>query len=297
MSVKKIIKQIRYLLEAIIVNIGIILFNILGCKISSNLAAKIAVFIGLKLSVNKLAYNNISNALPNLNKDQKNKILREMWDNLGRIVGEYCHIGKMNNKNLKKIIFESDNFKKNIKNLKKNNKGGIIISGHIGNWEIGPKVLMSYGLDVNVLYRPLNNPFVEKITAKIRNIKLIKKGSKGNREIIEAIKKGQYVVILADQRVRGGQLVKFFHKEAITTTSIAKIALKYDIDIIPARIIRLKNKHKFMVDIDKPIKINQENAKKDLEVFDFTATINQKLESWIKEFPAQWFWVHDRWKK
>ncbi len=293
----KIYKEIRYLFEALIVKIGIWIFGTLPYKTASNLAAKIAIFIGHKISVNHLASDNISNALPDYNKSQREKIVHEMWDNLGRIIGEYPHIAKMNDCEFKKIISFSDDFKKNIINLKKSQKGGIIVSGHIGNWEVGPKALISQGLKVSVVYRPLNNPHVEKITAKMRGISLIEKSGSGSRKIIEAIKKGEYVVILADQKISEGSLVKFFHDEALTATSIARIALKYDIDVIPARVIRLEDRHHFMIDMSKPLQQNEKNFKKDLAVINFTARINQIVESWISEFPSQWFWVHDRWKK
>ncbi len=294
---KSILKNAQYILEALVVKIAILFFRILGYKRSSNIAAKIAIFIGRKLAVNKLADNNLSNAMPHLSKKHRDDILHDMWDNLGRIVGEYYHINNMSKDDFDKILIYSDNFKKNIEVLKKSKKGGIIMTGHIGNWEIGPRTLMSQGLKSSVIYRPLNNPYVEKITAAMRDANLIKKSASGNRKIIEAIKNGEYVVIMADQKVSEGEPVKFFHEDVMTATSIARIALKYDVPIIPARVIRLKSKHEFMIDMDEPLQKNNENIKKDLEVIDFTATINRKLEFWIKEFPDQWFWVHNRWKK
>lgn len=294
------LKKIRYIAEFFIVIIGVLFFKALGYKRASNIAAKIAIFVGKKIKVHQLAYDNMSQALPHLNHQQKNDILHKMWDNLGRIVGEYPHIGGYNDKDLAKIVSYSENFKKNIKTLQDNKKGGIIVSGHIGNWEVGPKSLMAQGLKINVLYRPLNNPYVEKLSAKMRGINLIEKSAKGSRQIIEAIKKGEYVIILADQKVSEGEPVKFFHDLAITTTSIARLALKYDILVAPARVIRDKNNHNFTIDLEEPItKLdkNAKNSKKSLDVVQFTAIINQTLEKWIKEYPSQWFWVHDRWKR
>ena len=294
------LKKIRYFLEFIVVKAGVFFFKILGYKRASNIAAKIALFIGKKIKVHQLAYKNISNALPHLNQEQKNDILDGMWDNLGRIIGEYPHIGRINNRDLAEIVSYSPAFEENIKTLQENKKGGIIVSGHIGNWEIGPKSLMARGLKVNVLYRPLNNPYVEKLSANMRGINLIEKSTKGSRQIIEAIKKGEYVIILADQKVSEGEAVQFFHDLAITTTSIARLALKYDILVTPARVIRNKNNHNFTIDLEEPIQKMQKNAKnskKSLDAMQFTATINKTLEKWITQYPQQWFWVHDRWKK
>lgn len=292
-------EKIRYFLEFLVVKFGIFFFRLFGFKNASNIAGKIAIFIGKKHKVNKLAFKNISKAIPELPNEKKELILTQMWDNLGRIVGEYPYICDYNNEKISKIVSYSDNFKKNIEILKNSKKGGIIISGHIGNWEIGPKSLISQGLKINVVYRPLNNPYVEKLTANMRQkfgVKLIPKSSKGNRQIIEAIKNGEFVIILADQKISEGYPIKFFHDDALTTTSIARIALKYDILAVPARVIR-KNNHEFIIDMDKPLPTKSENSKKSLDIIEFCGMINLKLENWIKEYPEQWFWVHNRWKK
>ena len=128
---------------------------------------------------------------------------------------------------------------------------------------------------------------------------MIKKSLTGGRKIIEAIKRGEFVIILADQKISEGEPVKFFHDKAITTTSIARMAIKYNIPIIPARSIRLNNgnnKIKFSIEVEKPLKYEiSKNIEKD--VLGITLQINQKLEEWIRQFPDQWFWVHNRWKK
>jgi KDO2-lipid IV(A) lauroyltransferase len=256
----------------------------------------IAKFIGKKISVNKLAYKNISQALPELNEKQKEKIIDDMWDNLGRIVGEFGHIGACKVEDIENLFEISAQSRDNIRNLKESGKGGIIFGAHTGNWEIGPKAFLKNGLKVSTVYRPLNNPYVEKMTANLRGVSMIEKSVGGSRQIIEEIKKGGFVIILADQKISEGELVKFFHDDAITTTSIARIALKYDVPLIPARSIRLGKKFRFCVEVEKPLAFQKsENINSD--VLQLTRKVNIKLEEWIKQYPAQWFWVHNRWKR
>ncbi len=290
------IKKIRYLIEAVIVKFGLFFFDFIGVKNASNLAAKVAIFVGKKISVNKLAYKNISQALPNLNEAQKQQVIKDMWDNLGRVVGEYPHVAKMQLAEIEQFVKLSTSTKDNISALKNNKKGGIIFSGHIGNWELGPKLLLNQGIKVGTVYRPLNNPYVEKMTASIRQTELITKSSQGNRRIIEIIKNGGYVIILADQKISEGEPVQFFHDKAITATSIARIALRYDVPIIPARVIRIGKGFEFQGEVEKPLEIERSQNIND-DVLSLTLEINRKLESWIREYPAQWFWVHNRWKR
>ena len=74
------------------------------------------------------------------------------------------------------------------------------------------------------------------------------------------------------------------------------MALKYDIPLIPARSIRIGKEFKFIVDVQKPLAI-QKTGNVNSDVLKITRDINKKLEEWIKEYPAQWFWVHNRWKR
>ena len=296
MNLKSKIKNLRYLLEAIIVKFGLWIFFIMGVRHASNIASKIAIFVGKKIAVQKLAYKNLSQALPCLSEVEKDKILDEMWDNLGRVVGEYPHVAAFSPEDLIAFTEIESSALENIAALKSTVKGGIIVSGHLANWELGPKILTKLGLKVSTVYRPLNNPYVEKMTSEIRGTELIAKGLQGSRRIIEVIKSGGCVIIMADQKISEGEPVKFFHDSAITTTSIARIALKYDIPVIPARIIRIGKEFKFRADLEKPLEIQRSQNIND-DTLALTLEINRKLESWIRQYPAQWFWVHNRWKK
>lgn len=295
-KIKKLVTTIRYLLEAIAVKAGLLIFYAMSPQKASNAAASIAKFIGKKISVHKLAYKNLSLAIPNLSENEKEKILDDMWDNLGRIVGEYIHIAKIPLEEFKQFIEIDEESEKVIRQIKESKKGGILFSGHIGNWEAGAKACIEEGMDISIVYRPLNNPFAEKMTASLRDAKMIEKGASGNRKIIETIKSGKLVVILADQKISDGEPVKFFHDDAITTTAIARIALKYDVPLIPSRCVRIGKEFKFRIDIENPISF-EKTGDVNRDALALTRKVNQKLEDWIKEYPAQWFWVHNRWKR
>jgi len=296
MNLRRRIKRFRYLAEYQIVRLAFWLFMRLKPQTASNVGSKIARFVGKRISVNKLAYDNMSKAIPTLTHSKKLQIVDDMWDNLGRIVGEFGHIAKFGVKEAEDYYEISKETEENIKQMAESKTGGIMVGAHIGNWEIGPKVFMKHGLDVSAVYRPLNNPYVEKLTTSSRVAKMISKSTKGSRQILQEIKKGGYVVILADQKVSEGEPVKFFHDDAITTTSIARIALKYDVPIIPSRSIRIGKEFKFIVEIKKPIDFTK-SSDIDADVIDLTRKINVQLEDWIKQHPSQWFWVHNRWKR
>jgi KDO2-lipid IV(A) lauroyltransferase len=289
-------KKIRYALEAPLVWFGIFFFRSLKIENASNLAGKIAIFIGKKIAVNNLAMNNLSKALPHLDSSQKNAIINGMWDNLGRVVGEFPHVCKMSADEILQHVEIDENSKKILDELIARNQGGIIFSAHFGNWEIGPKILIKYGIKVKTFYRPLNNPFVEKMTSSLRGVEMIEKGSDGNRQLITALRNKEFILIMADQKVTDGEPIKFFHDDAVTATSIAKIALKYNVPLVPGFILRVNKQFKFLLRVEKPLEFNKINSLNS-EANNLTLKINQIIEKWIGENPEQWFWVHNRWKK
>jgi Kdo2-lipid IVA lauroyltransferase/acyltransferase len=289
--------KLRYFLELIAVKSLFILFSILGIKNSGNFGSLITRFIGKKIAVNNLARNNLKAALPNLQKLQINQIINDMWDNLGRIGAEFTHICKLSQKELVKYITIDKKTANNINHIKKHYNGGIIISAHIGNWEIGPKFFLHHGIKVKSIYRELNNSMVNDITAKARNIDLIAKNSQGNKQIITELKKGNYIIIMVDQKITGGLDIPFFHKNALTSPSPAKLALKYNVPLIPTRIIRDGKKFKFNIEIDNIIEPEKEGENNSKTILKITKKLNKIVESWIRQYPSQWFWVHDRWKR
>ena len=297
--IKRAIKILRYIVETLILLMGMLIFKLMGLKNSANFASFLSIKIGKTIKVNKLADDNIKNAMPNLDKAQRNDIIKYMWDNLGRVIGEYVHIASLRPCKLAKFVEIDQETRENleyIKNCNKNGKGIIIFSGHIGNWEVGPKFLISQGVKVATVYRPLNNPWVEKITAKLRGVDLIEKGVAGSRKIVELLKKGTTIIILADQKISEGTAIDFFDRPAVTTTSIARIAVKYNIAVMGARTIRIAKKSKFIIAVEKPLDIKYSD-KSESNIKSITLSINKKLESWISEYPSQWFWVHNRSKK
>lgn len=294
-------KSLRYLIEAIILIFTILFFKLIGLRLASALSTKLALLIGKRMSVNRMAAKNLAMAAPSISSKKRGEIIDKMWVNLGLNVAEFTHICSLKPCEIRKFINASQETINNLNKLAKRGRGGIIFSAHIGNWEIGPKLLASFGIKIDIVYRPLNNPYAERIIANLRSSKvrdqvtMVEKGAKGNRKIIDAIRGGRFILILADQRVGDGQLVKFFHQDALTSTSLARIALKYDVDLIPSRIIRIGDDFKFEVEVEEPIEIKKE-LDINLSINNITRQINRKLEGWVLEHPEQWFWVHNRWK-
>ena len=118
----------------------------------------------------------------------------------------------------------------------------------------------------------------------------IKKGRKGVKESVEYIKNNYSIALMVDQRVSEGEKIKFFKKEALTTTLPGQLALKYRLDIVPIFIER-KNNDLFKMKVHEPI--NPSSFKDTAEI---SEKLNKIIENMIIKNPNQWIWTHDRWK-
>ena len=227
--------------------------------------------------------------MPNLNFDQRNDIIKNMWINYGRIFAEYVFINKI--KISKNIQIENQNI---LDECKKNSDPVIFISGHFNNFELMAMHINDSGVNLSAIYRPLNNIFLNPIMEYIRKKYIcknqIKKGFAGNKQILKNFKDKSSIALMIDQRVSEGIKAKFFKKEALTTTIPAQFVKKFNAKIVPIYIQRIEN-NKFKMIVNEPLSFEKNNS---LETI--TNKLNEILEKMILKNPEQWIWTHNRWK-
>ena len=292
----KNIKNTRYILEYIFVKFIIVIILIIGYKKSSNLGSFLFRKIGKLHSSHKLAKKNIKNSFSNLTEIDINSILDKMWDNIGRTLFECVHINKFNKKDFQKYVEIDENSIRIIQKIKNNNKAVIFHGAHIGNWELIPSYIKEvFDIDMNCVYRPMNNRFLNKIINNIRLPNMIPKNNQGNKIIIKKIRNNQHIAVVNDQKDRKGKVIIFLGRKALTNTSVAKLAVKYNIPIVPIKTIRLNN-FKFKIEINDIIQHNINYTSFEDEILFLTKSVNRVLEQWITQNISQWFWVHNRWK-
>ena len=282
-------KNFYHLIQYVLIFILFILFKIIGFKASSNFGFFIGKYLGPLFRPKSSIINNLKKA--QISGDYK-KIATNVLGNYGRIFAEYVHLKNFKNDRLNNhITIEGREYLERIKNKK---QSVVFISGHFNNFELMAMQIDKAGVDCAAIYRPLNNPYLNKIMEKIRKRdickKQIKKGRSGTREIIKFLKKGTSIALMVDQRVREGEKALFFKHLATTTTIPAQLIKKYNCDLVPIYIER-KNKFDFKMYVSKPIKINKNKSSDEITQF-----INKILEKMILKNVDQWIWTHDRWR-
>lgn len=296
----KYFRSLLYVIECLLVLFFLLILKLVGMRIAAKIGAVIVSFVGKRHSAHNIAYGNLNRAMPDLSHEERVRLLDRVWQGLGMTFGEFVHVGLMNKRQINKVVTIDDKSKQlydEMVSRQKSGRGGIITSAHFGNWEAGLRYLQENGLEISALYRPLNNPYANIVMEKVRGGANIAKGRDGLKEMIRRVKKGSYVIILADQKVTGGVPVRFFHDDAITTTSIAKIVEKYDVDLKMAKTLRRGNSSKFDISIEELSEKEVDDCKRLDFTSSLTSLITKKIENWVCKDPEQWFWVHNRWKK
>ncbi len=274
-------------------------FRLLPIDWASALAGGLARRIGPFLGISKRARSNLRRAFPQSTEAEVERIIGGMWDNLGRVAAEYPHLRKIR-------VFAPDGRVEThgLEHMDRAVAAGrrmIIFSGHIANWEIGALAAVQYGITVTQpyrvtqIYRALNNPLVDRLIARFRGDRgeYIPKGAAAARRAFAALYRGEHLTMLADQKLNEGIPVPFFGRPAMTATALGLLALRFDCDVLPARVERLGGA-RFRLTVFPPLPLPR-SGNHAADVAALTADVTAVLESWIRERPEEWLWVHRRW--
>lgn len=282
------IRSVKRFLEAAIAWGFYYLLKILPVDIASSLTGKLARAIGLLLPVSRVAWVNLELAFPHKTKAEHREIIRNCWENLGRVLGEFPHISQIAQDDNRVSITGLEH----LENIKNSDKSSILFSGHFANWEIIGAMAHRLGLPVSLVYRHANNPMTDALYRHARKgaaAKFYPKNREGARMILQGIKRGEVFGMLVDQKMNDGLEVPFFGKPAMTAKAIADFAIRQNIPIYPVRIQRLKGVH-FQMELLPPLA-------PETDALTLLTRINTMLEEWITDKPEQWFWLHRRWSK
>jgi len=284
--------KLRYGAEAALFLAFMGLFRIMGVDAASALGGFIGRSIFARTRVTGRARENLIRAFPEKSPAEINAILAGMWDNLGRTVAEYAHLDKFDLDGADpRVRVENAAIAQNVRG-----KAVLMLSGHFANWEILPIAAARFGMDGAIVYRPPNNPYVDRYIARAR----AKKGyaeqiSKhhGVKRIFSLLRGGKAILLLADQKTNEGVAAPFFGRDAMTTAAPALLALKLNVPVVFASNKRLGGA-RFRVTMYPPLEFVPTGDHR-ADVKAMTAAINLRLEEMVRADPSQWLWIHRRW--
>jgi Kdo2-lipid IVA lauroyltransferase/acyltransferase len=254
--------------------------------------------IGPRTSRHKLMLTNLANAYPEKSEGERQEIALASWGHMGRLAAEYVFLDRLFD-----FDPESDTAGRIevsgvpiFLDLRDNPRPFMVFTAHTGNFELLPVAGNAFGLNVTVMFRPPNNPYIaEKVFSfrASRMGKLVPSHAGSSFALARQLEAGKAVGVLVDQKFQKGLSTLFFGHPVQTNPLLAKLVRQFDCEVYPARCIRLPN-NRYRLEIEPKIAVPR-NEKGAVDVQATGQLLNDKVESWVREHPEQWLWYHDRW--
>ena len=286
-------KRLRHVFEALGFAVAIAVLRLLSVDAASNLGGFLGRGIGPRLPVSARARRNLRLVFPDMGAAEIERIVRGMWDNLGRVAAEYPHLHRITEVESGRVPWVDMD---PVLALRDQNKAGIIAAAHLANWEVLVGAAAQRGIDTVGVVREPNNPLVRPLIERLRGAaggERTPKGMTGAKKAIEALRSDRVLGLLFDQKMSDGIPVRFFGIEAMTTPAPAQLALRFGCPLVAVRMERT-GPGRFRMTAQGPLAPPGTGNRQE-DVARLTAELNRILEGWIRAKPEDWLWLHRRW--
>jgi KDO2-lipid IV(A) lauroyltransferase len=243
----------------------------------------------------RLVLRNLRFCYPEWNDSQIKELARRVFKNFGITFIEVCQSAFISWDELSKryrVVGED-----NLINALKANKGILIVTGHIGNWEVAQHYMNNFEKPFSVVATRMKqawaNRLLDHLRSRFGNTVIDKKG--GLPQIMQALRRGEIVALLIDQsRRKQGIEVTFFGREATATPAAALLAMRCKSIVLPGFCVR-NSDGQFTVHLKTPLEMKRTG---DLhrDVKTNTQIMMNAVEEMVREYPDQWFWTLKPWK-
>lgn len=176
-------------------------------------------------------------------------------------------------------------------------KGAIIATSHSGNWELMGGALALAGLPIVGVAKRQSAAGMDRFINEYRALVGMHVTYRSSvREMFRMIDQGWIIGLLGDQDPsrRDGVVVDFFGQETNAFTGAAAIARRCEVPIFPVFMHRRADGHHELT-IEEPLYVEKTDDRA-ADVLRVTQDISAHIEAWIRRYPSEWFWLHDRWK-
>lgn len=225
---------------------------------------------------------------PTLSHGERLRLCRRIGQNMGRTLFEIYHCAEF--QTLQDRIVSTGEGMKALENARAQGRGAIIVSGHFGQWEAIRAVLKARGMETGAVYRPqTNRHYQRRLLAGIEagGKPILPTGNVGTKALVRHLRAGGFVAILLDEKSRDGMRIPFLGHDAWTSLAAARLALKYDVPMVPAYGTRIGDGSRFAVEFEAPIVPG--------DALTMTQAFNDSLSARIIDKPDQWYWMLRRW--
>ena len=251
--------------------------------------ALLARLIGPAAGWTARARENLAAAFPDMPVAERFRLASQVCDNAGRSIAE-MYAGKAFLDRLSDLTLTGEGVPA-LLHARDSGRPIVGVTAHFGNYNAARAAMVSHGLDLGALYKPMRNPLFnahyEEAMAALGG-QIFPRDRRGMGVMLRHLRKGGMVAILFDLHVGDGAPIKFFGRPARTTLAPAELANRHDALLLPVYAIRNPDGLTFTVRVGPEAPPGKPKAR--------MRWLTRDLEAVVRRHPEQWFWIHRRWK-
>jgi len=237
---------------------------------------------------------NLRRAFPQWNETRVRRTARDVYAHFGQVLLDILWLSHRSREQVMSLVdVENERALEALRD-----GGGLMVTAHLGNWELCGIVHGYIFRPIAVVARPLDNPALDRRLATFRersgNTVIPKQRALG--QVLRALRERREVAFLIDQNVqeKDGIFIRFFDRPAAATTVVAALAVKTGCPVIGGHTVLLPNGRYRQV-YDPPIRWTP-TGNREADIAGLTQQLADMIEAWVREAPEQWLWMHRRWK-
>lgn len=245
----------------------------------------------------RVGERNLELAFPESTIQERQRILQGVFRSLGRQLVEFCRMARYTPENTRNRIRTEglDHYLA----AKARGKGVLIVTGHLGAWELSSFYHSLMGFPMSMVARPLDNRRLDEFVNGIRSLHGNRVLNKDDfaRGLLTAMRNGETVGILMDTNMTPpqGVFVEFFGKQACAASGVARVALKTGAAVLPGFMVWEQTEWRYVLHFGPELTFEKTNDA-EADILTTTQQCTSAIESWIRRYPDQWLWIHRRWK-
>ena len=278
------------------------LLRLMNRKRISNGFGRLMRLVGPWLPEHKIGRANLAAAFPGKSPDEIEKILGGVWENLGRVGAEFAHLDRMKVLDFERggdadVVYDRTSFERFL-TIRDEGKPTLVFAAHLANWEVPALAPAYYNVKSNLLFRRPNIGAISDAVIKMRAGcmgNLIPTGLDAPVRLANALQRGEHVGMLVDQHFVKGVDVVFFGRWVKANPLIAQLARHTECAIRGVRVVRRPDGNSFWGELTDEI-APARDAEGKIDIQGTMQVITGVVESWVREHPEQWLWLHRRWR-
>jgi KDO2-lipid IV(A) lauroyltransferase len=291
----RLLRVVLWRLDFVVVWLVTKLARLLPIDTASRFGDAVGRWIGPKLKQKTAIYRaNLAIAFPELSTAELDALVTRAWGRSGRVMAEYPHLAT--------ILAEDErlqiDIREPIETYRNPARPCVIVTAHQSNWEVVCSAMAKMHIPNASLYSPPTNPLLDRMLLDSRralNCELLP-AENSARLLMRALKQGRTAAMVMDRRVDEGKPIPFFGRDKLSTIMPAKLAQKFNCDLVPVQVERLQDA-RFRVTFHPPVKPRDPHADETDQAIDMIEQVNGHFEHWIRQQPEDWFCSKRLWPK